>query len=448
MKIQYPEIRRTGKNLIEYATLLSNFAATYNEGKESRDQLKGHHIWLLDELIYYSQIVLAKDTRQLKEEGEELCQMDSQTWVRVNLSKYLLCRNYEQRKHPDTIKRWKKRLVEAGAIISSREKFEELKINKSHRNDVLINPDLLLIYDRTNPDFQPFTPYFGETEKRGIWKGKWANCSTVSCNSTLQESNKNEIMPGDNVDKGVSLPVDDLLSQTGDKTQQEATPNLNGSGVTSKQKVAESAGKSEPKAENDTKNKNRGSAGAPEIVENSTITAQNADKLAELKQTLAVDLYAFMLKMLFKFHNIYPAEGTMAIQYLADVYFSTVTSEEQGKWMAKCYRWRVSKAASWIKSHEYDFSNIYPCHYLDVENQFGFAATKGWWEKHQNDLARKEQERRNNLQRLQEQQSLQKVIDEYFENPTLSAFKRASEWINSVMPHRFNDFTDAINAMN
>ena len=149
IQLIYPEIRLEGSYYREQAVTIERFCAAYNQGRPSCEQLKGEHMGVLETLLGYAQIVIAQDTASFYRDGLETPYKPGD-WIRVNLSKTILANQLKRKKCTETIKRYKRRLIQAGAIIADREQFEELGLNKAHYNDVLINPDLVLVYRITS----------------------------------------------------------------------------------------------------------------------------------------------------------------------------------------------------------------------------------------------------------------------------------------------------------
>jgi len=202
LSLAYPEVRLRRWYKAEYKQLIGNYFEHYNDDRPSREQLKAPHKQLLLELVFYAHIVIERDSKALASDGVSY-EVTPQSWIRVNLNRFRLSR--ELHRSPDTVKRYKKRLAEAGAILSTQEDFDREGVHKGARNHVLINPDLLLIYDRFNPEYQPTSPYLSLTEILAIRKFKGADCIGVSSTATLPDQVNNEIRAVETVDKRLSL---------------------------------------------------------------------------------------------------------------------------------------------------------------------------------------------------------------------------------------------------
>lgn len=453
MIIERPNIKTDRYWMNDYRNLWDNFIADYNEGKSLGKQLRPRHGDLFKVLVIQASSEMKDNNKTLQDTPENIIH-DSTKWLPISGSVHLMAKKLSG-VCANTVRNLYDRMEEAGIIKRNNEDFIKLigrnKINRFTRKEVLINPDFLLIYDLYNPEYVPTSPWLQATEKRGFRKEKVKNLIGVSSVSTLPDSLSNEIMPVDTVEKGVSHPVDNLLNENRIQTSPDATPNLNGlktQNNTQTQKKCLKTPKTEEKPhttdqKQEVPRENDGKFQKIEGVPAEKLPTKR-DNMAWLRTKLAVELYAFMLKMLFKTHNIYQGEATKAMHYLEEYYFEGVNDEQQGAYLMKIYKWRVSKAASYNFNHKRDFSNTYPCHYLDVSNPTGFIGTEIWYEKDQRDKARKARAKAYNMQRLQEKESLQKAIEAYLENPNPSQFKRTTDWFNANIPHLCNDFINAV----
>nr|WP_321405842.1 hypothetical protein [uncultured Carboxylicivirga sp.] len=432
--IQIPTIIRENGKKSEYDVLLKNFIAQYNQDKKSGEQLKEPHLQLMHECIYYAQITLNKENRFLRKDH---CLNTRQigTPVRINLSSYLEAN--KNIRSVDTFKRRIKRLKEAGFISSKNEDFAQYGMNKSRRSDVLINPEFLLIYDQSNPDFQPFTSFFSETDLLALIKVKSANCPTVS-GKRLPQDQSNRIMDVDNVDKGVltdkqpSLPEHDL---TPDTTTKQA-----GREQKSKQKIEKNAQILTPESVNTAAPQPQEQSSARTAEEN----AQNTDSLAEMKLSYARTFYIYLIQKLFTTHNIYDGETQKAIAYLVQTYFSTIKSEHQARYLLSVYKKRVDMAASYIKRKNFDFSNIYPCAYLSVKNPKGFTATKQWLHDNLGYKAAQAKLKQEYAKKLEEKKVMQQLQNQYNEKQSLAEVNRAIAFLNANLPHKTNEYVQFI----
>lgn len=450
--IKLPRMENKGMFKRSQVRLLENFQSQYNAKQDySRDKLKGEHLRVLSALVYYAYLTVNDSTATLCQVDPKNAQIDTQEWVKVKLSKYLEANKIENKRHTDTIKRYIKRLVIAGAIVKSEEDFEAKNKVKTHRNEVLINPDLLLIYDGADDNYQPFTPFFTETDYQNVWNKKTTNCRGVSSKVPLLDSNKNEIMNVDTVEKGISPAVDGQQLNNSNKTKLDATPkqaksenNTNGSGVEKSAKIEEMRSEN-PK--NPNTELGRAAVEIPESVRYEAAQIKKREQKEERLRAVAVDLYCLMVQMLFKNHNIYQAEATMSIEYIAKMYLGTAQSEAELAEFARIFKWRISKAASYWNRHGYDTSNIYPMKYLNVSNKKGFAATKAWYYKDVADRKRKAAIRQSDIQKREEQQIIDKLMGVYENSKhSFAVFCDHKNWLGQHYPHLLNTYLTQVTA--
>ncbi|MBN2649343.1 MAG: hypothetical protein JXR50_06345 [Prolixibacteraceae bacterium] len=443
LELAYPEIKLRNGHKREYKQLIDNFFAEYNNDKPGRKQLKAPHKQVLQELIFYAHIIIERDAKLLREEGLTDGVTPS-SWIRVNMNRFILSR--ELHRSPDTVKRYKRRLAEAGAILTSQEDFDRVGINRGSRKHVLINPDLLLIYDRFNPEYQPTSPYLSETEIRAIREKKGANCIGVTGTVTLPDQGNNEIMPVETVQKRRSAEAEHKTGSYRITTLPDHPPKLN-AGPDHQKSCAKKGRKIAKNSSSEPQNpiiEARPGENSPEIEEKTPQASKKQDKLAELRRSFAIELYALLVHFLFRNHSIYAGEAKKAIAYIENVYAANLVNEEQAREWMKGYKWRVEKAAEFISRNNYDFSNVYPLHYLNVNNPKGFTATKAWLSKHREDLIRKARMQTINRQKLLEQQILKEAIGKYREFPTMQIFRQQMAIVQDKIPHLYNDFMNQV----
>ncbi|MGQ1786327.1 hypothetical protein [Saccharicrinis sp. GN24d3] len=431
MIIRNPQVHTHGFYFKCHKRLVTNFCDHYNEGKKSGEQLKSQHRRLIRKLIKYAAMVIDADRRYLNKDGVS---MDYKlgAWEKINLSRFLEAKDFEV--HPDTIKRYKKRLIKAGIIKASSADFAEHGRSKKHRSDVLINPDLFLVFDLDNPDYIPTTPFFSETDLLALSNTKSASCVPVSGSRLPQEQN-NRIMDVDTVDKGVSsgnelptLPEQNLIPDT---TTKQVDPDQE-----NKRNLEKFAQKSTEQSVNTPAPQEPEQGSARKTVENT----QKADTLAALKLSFARTFYIYLVQKLFTNHDIYHGETQRAIDYLVQTYFSTVTSDQHARIMLKKYKTRVDMAASYIKRKNFDFSNIYPCAYLAVKNKKGFAATKAWYDTRISYKATQAKQKQEYDKQLEEKKVMQQLQQKFTDKPDLSEVNRAMAFLSANLPHKQNEY--------
>ncbi len=153
MEIHHPQLRVSEYWIMEYARLFSNFAKTYNEGKPSKEQLGTPHLNLY---LLYVEVANA----QMKTDYKSL---DDKLWFSIQGTAILYAyRNINTRE--SSVIKWSKELEHAGVISRDQKlflsQFNRKRITTEGSDEILINPDFLLIYDNSNPDHIPDSYYW------------------------------------------------------------------------------------------------------------------------------------------------------------------------------------------------------------------------------------------------------------------------------------------------
>ncbi len=500
MEIIAPIIYRDRGKWTEYDILLKNFIRQYNEDKEECEYLREGHLRLMHECLKYVQSVLRQMFKGLTKEGE--LKVYKGEPIRINLSTRL--EDHKTLLTHKTYQRYKKRLQTAGFLTSKQEDFDKYGIRRRRRSDVLIMPEFLLIYDISDSDYQPHSPYFTENDlnalklrrkARGKKNKKGTDCPSVTGIGNLKEPDpNNRIMDVDNVEKGVpcghelpKIPEQDLLPDTPTK-QGAQDSNSNKKNV---KKITPPPPQTVTSTAPPTPEQGPGGAraeiSAPEIIENSqkliNVTdsasisgsepddlgglkaeiesepvqdpgveggpieksAQSAENVRDLRWSYARTFFIYMAGKLFTNHEIYKGEAQRSIEYITKTYFSTVTTEHEARYFLSRCKHRVDLAASYIRRNRFDFSNIYPYHYLNVNNKKGFVATKKWQQDSSSYRKGREERRRLYDKMMQEQAELKMWQDRYMDQPTVSEVQRAMTHLSDNLSHlqeKYKQFVD------
>ena len=137
-----------------------NFALIYNSGKELNLQLRSHHHELFYKIVRFYTSELSKDKLLFKGGTFIDFRSDSTPILRTNN----LSLSKELKRNKATIYRQLLRLIESGAII------EKIHHGTKHNYELLINPEILLIFDLETPKYVPFSKFttsLKQTGKRG-----------------------------------------------------------------------------------------------------------------------------------------------------------------------------------------------------------------------------------------------------------------------------------------
>lgn len=151
----------------------------------------------------------------------------------------------------------------------------------------------------------------------------------------------------------------------------------------------------------------------------------------------SIQLVEFVISVLFKDKNIYPAEREKAYR-LSEKYFHKFSTSADCERIMTVYRERARIAERWLANHpEFDFSNIYPAWYMDTENvNSGFVNTRKWF---------KDQTKFKHLQHKQrklktEEATITYAVSRMMEYKNESAFNYWKSYVYNKFPNRVTDF--------
>jgi len=416
----------SGKHAGAVANLYDSFAAAYNDtvttarknGDHSRQPLRASHRALFLDLVFQAKGQMDRLRYDFAADAGGLLAIPA-------LEPYTL---YTNRKHiarrsqksESAIYRQILRLMDAGAIVD--------KVGHGTHADfeLLINPILLPISDFANEQFDPLAAITAYTQLQAPHEGLRAKCTPIGKDQNILN---NGIIPEQKVES--ALPTT-CLEQTGN------TYRNTGSSAKPVPTPPDIPAQINTGSEINTASKiNTGPDGEGRGE------ASYSDRLrqhAERTRRFAVMFVEYLLKMLFASHNIYPAERRRAYE-VAEYYFRNCQTTAQCNMAFDIYRQRVDLAATYIARKNFDFSNIYPAHYLDPDNRTcGFGQTEQWLHK----LRKyKEFKQRCNKSR-KEEAILQKTLVKFYQLPTIANYMSAQSYIRTYVPNKIDDFHAAV----
>ncbi len=419
--LKQPYLRTEGRYFADYIKLWERFSDNYNKGRKLGKQLRGHHKQMYFRLVHQAKRTIYLNNKHLAETGQNA--LDSTKPVSIRTTRPYLGKALGV--SGATVCRHINRLEDAGVLA---------KIGHGTRRpfELLINPDFLLIFDYNDEQYSP-SSCFLETENKEPQGQLRSNCTHVSCKP--DPFNKIIIAVDNSTDKAkncVPPSGDNLKEQTGannwntrkqENPEEKSKQNFESFSSQLKspleQKKEKSCAKKEKKGEEQT--------------------------LGQFRRSLAQRMYLMMVQLLFKYHNIYPTEKENAICYIEQVYMSQVQDGPSGIRTLGHYRWRLLKAASYITRKNYDYSNVYPMHYLNVNNPTGFAATKAWAARAEKESRKKKIKRITDNRNLTDRKKLEKIIKKFNGHPNLSTYQTCEMYIKQNIPHLFAEFVAATN---
>jgi len=424
MKLTSPYIKTLGAAKKAYNELILNYVKEYNKNKPLREQLRDVHITLYHSLIELLRQQINADNVALKRgiNNPEQAINPANPYPFNTNNGYLqsISKGVNSRK---TIYNRLKRLIEAGVV--------EKEGHGTYRDfTLLINPDLVYIWDFEQPDFNPVLEKSLSSENQHIAKNNSVNFTDVSV-LTDYTLNKKISDVGYDVEKGVRLsPHDFNFTQiqfhryTPKQVESPEKPlNRIDNSEKKPEKKEKSCAKKEKKARGEGWN---GSRFSKEWWVNLWV-----------KQ-----FYALLIAHLFKNHNIYDFERQRTLDFIRN-HFAGFTTIKQGISAMAQYRWRVQAAARWVRTHNYDISNVYPYAYLTGERttgKFSFDVTRQYWLKHLDYIWDREKRAKAYKKKYNEQNKLHAAIAAYLKEPNLSAFRKYELYVKNNIPHLLAQF--------
>lgn len=417
MILKKPFIATDRQYFAEYIQLWQNFVAEYNLDKNGEKKplsqcLRGPHMNAYYKLVHIARKTIQVNNRHLSETG--LNQIDPHEPYSIRTTRKALSKALGV--SGTSAYRYLLRLQDAKVI--------EKKGHGVHSAfELLINPNFLLIYDYDRENYKPASKFF-RTEEWAFQersRSNWPHCSSCSSSDT---SNK-KIMAVDNPTAKSGVLTDNLL-----KEQYGGLP------TPSFRKNTKSLQKQKEKPDKPKHPKKEKSCAKKEKA---------GSDLDRLRKSLAAEFYFIMIELLFKQHTIYDGEKEKALIYLEQNYFWQVASEKQGKQVLNYGIWRLNMAASYVRRYRYDMSNIYPVHYLDLNNPKGFTGTRKWAIRSENDAARKKIQQIATHKKLKDREKLAKIIARFNKTPDLHTYNICTGYVKKYIPQFFQEFLASTN---
>ena len=412
--VKYPVLQY--KNSL---TAFLNFASEYNTDKPLREQLRPTHAKIFTRILtllsrqIYEHNKLFQDTPEFREIGDQepvnlRTNRKALSWVENTL-----------KINENTVYRQLNRLIEARVIVG--------KINHgSQMNfELLISPEILLISDLSNPEYEP-TSKFLKTENKAISNGLDTSFSPEHLTLEKELSNNLNIT----VDKE-SLPTvrDEIVREPKKNLEKEhgeiTRNNFENSKHSNKlitQWNAEQAEKKEQKP------------------------APPKSGLRDHQKAAARWFFWYVLSSLFEGRTFNPAHLENTLAYVQQYYFANCYSVKVIETTRKLYKWRIDKAKQTVERHDTNMQWIFPGHYLNLSKKgnnpdtgkpyMSFANTASWPKKYENFLLQKVKQGKSST----DQDKLNKQIRTFLNNPNMNQFRKCEAHVRKNIPHLINDF--------
>jgi hypothetical protein len=369
-------------NFDHFATIVALYdakAAEYNgqvaiehdAGNKSRNFLKSAHreLW-----FDYIRTIKGEMSRNL------LVFKDAPLLLQIEaLSPVILKTNRKRsssrtKKSEATIYRLTERLIDAGVIL-------EKKNHGTQRDyELFLNPEMIPVWDYKNEDFDPLTYTLKNGSDKAIQAALRSICTP--CSSNMNILNKRIITQNNPEHKKVSPKVTTFNEQTRTHTQNTGDPEI-GIRTTPMMKINTFNDATIPDSQFEGEIQAQNSIKINTFEEYSHKLELLRKKEEERKRKYAIMFVEFVISILFPGRQIYKSEREKAYQY-GELYFSTYQSDHDCFRALEIYQERVRLVRRWLDNNTaFDFSNVWPAHYIDPDNrQCGFINTKEWLKKH------------------------------------------------------------------
>ena len=384
------------------------FAARYNEGKESSEQLKPAHFAQLYTYVRLLERNIAQNNNQALINGTPKA-MAIDTYDLP----HLYTNNTEMRKqldggHTSTFIRRAERLTKAGAI-------QKINHGPVRNYEIIINPHLLFIMDMSG-SLNTLRP---SLEKAESWNstGISGNPKVAKCEQNIvsfQKKLSNKEINNQAESFGNDSSQKDTKKDTGKDTTGNLAKNDFGDSVLAAIKLQ----LEQKKAEKDV----------PPATYAERV-AKREKEAKQLRMQYATMMVQMMIDYLLKDQTVFDGERKRAISYVSEHYFSqciTLVSIQRA-WNG--YAQRLEDARRFKETHlNY---TPYPYHYFQMDNPKGFNSSQ--WKK--NKVNWKKQRRNQS-----EQQKLMAAIRRINKNPNRESLQREIEYVKNNIPDKLKGF--------
>ena len=368
-----------------------SFAVLQNQKKEEKKQLRSVHHELFYKLVRFYSVQLSKEKENL---GEFKLGFTSNTFPVLHTSNISL--SAELKRDKATIYRQITRLIEVGVIV------RKIHHGHNHKFELLINPQLLLIFDEENLSYLPKCEFLPETQLIDLLKASVRAIANCNGNQNIYTRNLNNIII--NVEKVNSCDKKILTGNT----------------------EAREKGIDDPRTQAEK--------------EYCARLHVSDERIRELKKRYSKVLFTTALNCIWKGCTIYEGERERTLEYLESNYFEHCLSENAIVRSFAEYKWRIEAAGRHIQ-HKSSFAmHIFPFSYFNLNNDKGFKGTKKWFNTHLNN----QKLRAIKHKEFTDEVTLNKIVFKYKETPDYVTFMQCEAYIQKNIPNLLERFYDYV----
>lgn len=407
-------------------TAFLNFASEYNSDKPLREQLRPTHAKLFARILTLLSRQIYEHNR-LFQDTPEFRKINTQEPVKLQTNRKALSWIENTLKiNENTVYRQLNRMIDAGVIS------EKINHGSQMNFELLINPEILLISDLTNPDYKPTSKNL-ETENKAIPKDLNTSFSPEYLIPEKEHFNNLNIT----VDKESRTIVRDDIGKEQERTSKKNVFKEHREIVQNNSENSERSSKLIADW-----NLSAGQAGTKE----QQLAPPPESKLREHQKAAARWFFWYVLSRLFEGRSFNPAHLENTLAYVEQYYFINCYSLNAIESTRKLYKWRIDKAKRTVERHETNLKWIFPGHYLDLNRKgsnpktgkpyMSFANTASWPKKFENLLKLKKEFE----EKTKDQDLLNKQLSLFLKNSNINQFRRCEAFVKKNIPHLMNDF--------
>lgn len=437
MKIKIPYI--DNKHFKIMVALYDAKAAEYNtkvalkrkEGDKSAQFLKSAHREIFFELYRAYKGHLAQMIVAMRGDSW-LLEKESRSDITVFTNRKKL--SGRTIKSEATIYRLIMRLIDANIIVN--------KVNHGVQRDfeLAINPDLVPISDHSNESYDPVREILQNTADTTIQATLRSICTPLCIDKNFENIFNNELITSNNQEhKKVSTLSTSFNEHSRTHYKNTGEPaDCTGPAVVLDAPQSSEINTFKTNQNNKQNNKHLGSAKINTSYSNEVSRLNELQKARE--ERFAVMLVEYAISHLFNDKNIYLSERKQAYKN-AQAFFKNVTKDSVCNQLLEQYQERIKLAQRFLeRNSEFNFSNIYPAKYFDVENdRSGFVKTEQWYKKHL-----KYKELQFKTRQLKTEESIYNyALQRLMQNKNQSAFRYWRSYIINKAPNKLSQYESA-----
>jgi hypothetical protein len=419
----------------------NNFSKNFNKDiKILKHKLKNQHNNFFYQLVkLYGERIIQKNNKF------KLEPIDPDNLPRLNINRAVFA-NLMQR-DVRTISAYIQKFIKLGIIN------KKISHGPTLNFDLYINPDFLVIFDKSNPDFTPKSKFL---ELADFQFFKKSNRKSFQQFHVKQETKLNN--------KIINVEQNNVFQQSCKASQETFSKGISSADVSTRNNLTRNTREYE-KSDSHKQEKSEENLTGREKISNlaakktqvpegsftqgaSDVTQMQPGRqisfnknLENLKILFSSWLLNIAITIIWRGKNIHPSQIDKAFNIIYTQYFTQANDPKTAEMLFYTYKQRVEMAARNIQRNiKPENLNIYPEHYFDVNNKKGFAQTAKW---HKNYTRYKQQEKHKKIIKS-DTEKLSDQFKVFIMNPNMNQFNTSIAYIKKNIPHMENIFLETI----